>query len=78
LAIDGISIGFVILTPFIVFLCAGITHQLPSSFEERKFYYLCLLFIELFLLVAFTTTNIIVFYFSFEAVLLPIFLMLGR
>ena len=78
LAVDGVSIGFIILTPFIIFLCAGITHQLPSSFEERRLYYVCLLFIELFLLLAFTTTNIIMFYFAFEAVLLPIFLMIGR
>jgi NADH-quinone oxidoreductase subunit M len=78
LAIDGISIAFIVLTPFIIFLCAGLTHQLPISFEERKFYYLCLLFIEFFLFLAFTTTNIIVFYFAFEAVLLPIFLMIGR
>jgi len=78
MGIDGVSIGFILLTPFIIFLCAALTHQLPVSFDERRFYYICLLLIELFLLAAFATTNLITFYFAFEAVLLPIFLMIGR
>jgi len=78
LAIDGVSIAFIVLTPLITFLSAALTHHLPTTFEERKIYYACLISIELFLLLAFTTVNLIVFYFAFEAVLLPIFLMIGR
>jgi NADH:ubiquinone oxidoreductase subunit 2 (subunit N) len=78
LAIDGLSIVFVILTPFIIFICAAITHQLPTSNTERSLYYIYLLLMELFLFLAFTTTNLLIFYFAFEATLLPIFLIIGR
>lgn len=78
LAIDGLSIVFVILTPFIIFICAAITHQLPTSTTERSLYYIYLLCMEFFLFLAFTTTNLLVFYFAFEATLLPIFLIIGR
>jgi NADH-quinone oxidoreductase subunit M len=78
LAIDGLSIVFVVLTPFIIFICAAITHQLPTSNTERALYYIYLLFMESFLFLAFTTTNLLVFYFAFEATLLPIFLIIGR
>jgi NADH-quinone oxidoreductase subunit M len=78
LAIDGLSIVFVILTPFIIFICAAITHQLPTSNNERSLYYIYLLLMELFLFLAFTTTNLLIFYFAFEATLLPIFLIIGR
>lgn len=78
LAIDGLSIVFVILTPFIIFICAAITHQLPTSNTERSLYYIYLLLLEFFLFLAFTTTNLLIFYFAFEATLLPIFLIIGR
>lgn len=78
LAIDGISLVFILLTPFTIFICAAITHQLPANSAERNLYYIYLLLIEFFLILAFTTTNILVFYFAFEAVLLPIFLIIGR
>jgi NADH-quinone oxidoreductase subunit M len=78
LALDGLSLVFILLTPFTIFICAAITHQLPINTTERIWYYICLLLIELFLFLAFTTTNLLIFYFAFEAVLLPIFLIIGR
>lgn len=78
LAIDGVALVFVILTPFTIIICAVITHQLPVSTHERSLYYIYLITIELFLFLAFTTTNLLIFYFAFEAVLLPIFLIIGR
>lgn len=78
LAIDGLSVVFVVLTPFIIFICAALTHQLPTSNMERNLYYTYLLLMELFLFLAFTTTNLLIFYFAFEATLLPIFLIIGR
>jgi NADH-quinone oxidoreductase subunit M len=78
LALDGLSLVFILLTPFTIFICAAITHQLPINTTERVWYYICLLLIELFLFLAFTTTNLLIFYFAFEAVLLPIFLIIGR
>lgn len=78
LAIDGVTLVFVVLTPFTIMICAAITHQLPASAHERSLYYIYLITIELFLFLAFTTTNLLIFYFAFEAVLLPIFLIIGR
>ena len=35
LALDGLSLVFVLLTPFTIFICAAITHQLPINTTER-------------------------------------------
>ena len=45
-------------------------------YKIRKFVVCCLL-IEAFLLCAFTTLNIFVFYIAFESILLPMFLLIG-
>lgn len=71
--LDGISILFFVLSTFLIFFC------IVFSINEKniKFYSLNLFFIELLLLLVFSSLNIFLFYVFFEALLIPMFLMIG-
>nr|YP_011008341.1 NADH dehydrogenase subunit 4 [Scytothamnus australis]WBP70312.1 NADH dehydrogenase subunit 4 [Scytothamnus australis] len=75
LGVDGISLFFIILTTLIFPLCL-----LASwSFEKGslKTYLISFLSMELILILVFTTLDLLFFYISFEAVLIPMFLVVG-
>lgn len=71
--VDGISIYFIILTTFLVFLCV------LFIWDEKylKSYLLLLFLLELILLLTFSTLNLILFYIFFEFILFPMFLLIG-
>ena len=73
LGLDGISILFFVLSSFLIFFC------LLFCFNEKrfKFYSLNLLSIELLLLFVFSSLDIFLFYVFFEAILIPMFLLIG-
>nr|YP_009549857.1 NADH dehydrogenase subunit 4 [Cladosiphon okamuranus]AYW52571.1 NADH dehydrogenase subunit 4 [Cladosiphon okamuranus] len=75
LGVDGISLFFVILTTLIFPLCL-----LASwSFEKGnlKTYLISFLSMELVLVLVFTNLDLLFFYIFFEAVLIPMFLVIG-
>lgn len=71
--LDGISIFFFILTSLLIFLC------ILFIWNERllKEYTLNLLLIELLLLLVFSVLDVFLFYIFFEAILIPMFLLIG-
>ena len=75
LAVDGISIYFIILTALLIPICILI------SWNSIKFlvkeYLLCLLVIELLLVGVFTSLDLLLFYIFFEGILIPMFLLIG-
>jgi proton-translocating NADH-quinone oxidoreductase chain M len=72
-AVDGISILFIFLTTFLFFLCTiFIWHD-----KFLKFYLINLFFLELLLLLVFSTLDILLFYIFFEAILIPMFFLIG-
>ena len=74
-AVDGISIFFIILTALLTPICILISwNSIRSSIKE---FLLCLLVLEMFLIGVFTIVNIIGFYILFEAILIPMFLIIG-
>jgi len=76
--IDGISIFFVLLTTFLVPLCLLFSwNTLVTEKISPTKYFAAFLAIESFVLVVFTTLDLFVFYTFFEAVLLPMFLLIG-
>lgn len=75
LGIDGISIFFIILTAFLGPLC--ILTSWKSEFYEVKTYILYILLIELFLFLAFLSTDLISFFIFFESTLIPMFILIG-
>jgi len=71
--LDGISIYFFLLTSFLFFLC------ILFVWNEilLKEYLICLLLIELLLLLVFSVLDLLLFYVFFEAILIPMFLLIG-
>ena len=71
--VDGISIFFFVLTSFLIFLC------ILFIWNERllKEYTMNLLLIELLLLLVFSVLDLFLFYIFFEAILIPMFILIG-
>ena len=73
LGLDGLSLLFFILSSFLIFFCIFFC----SNEINLKFYVLNLLFLELFLLLVFSSLDLFFFYAFFEAILIPMFLLIG-
>jgi len=71
--IDGISIFFFFLSSLLIFLCM----LFIWNENNYKNYALTLLIIELFLLIIFSVLDLFIFYIFFEAILIPMYLMIG-
>lgn len=71
--VDGISIFFFFLSSFLIFLCVLFV------WEEKwlKEYLLILLILDLLLLLVFSVLDLFLFYIFFEAILIPMYLMIG-
>ena len=81
-SIDGISLWLILLTTFLTLICILVGWQIPASLEIKGPEYLktyCLIFLamEAILIVAFSAQDLLVFYLFFEAVLIPMFLLVG-
>ena len=75
LGIDGISLFFVLLTTLIFPLCLLASWSFEKG--EVKTYLISFLSMELVLLLVFTNLDLLFFYIFFEAVLIPMFLVIG-
>lgn len=73
LGIDGISLFFFILSSFLIFLCVLFIWK-EAKFKE---YAITLLVIDLLLLLVFSVLDVLLFYVFFEAILIPMYLMIG-
>jgi len=71
--LDGISVYFFFLSALLIFLC------ILFIWSEVKFkeYAINLLIIELFLLIIFSVLDLLLFYIFFEAILIPMYLVIG-
>ncbi|UZW38564.1 NADH-quinone oxidoreductase subunit M [Rickettsia conorii] len=75
IGVDGISIFFVVLTSFLTLICI-----IGSLFTIKKYikeYLVCFLLMESFCIGAFTSVNLLLFYLFFEAILVPMYIMIG-
>jgi len=80
--IDGISLMLVLLTSFLTPLCILVGWSLPASLQTKgphylKLYVIIFLVLQCLLLVVFCVRDLLVFYLFFEAVLIPMFLLIG-
>jgi len=73
--IDGISIWFILLTTFLIPIC--ILSSWDSIKVLQKEFYLSLLSILVMLVAVFSVLDLLGFYIFFEAVLIPMFLIIG-
>jgi len=75
LGIDGISVFFVLLTTLLIPICLLIGWD--SIVYDRKKYFLAFLVMEFFLIGVFCILDLLLFYVFFEAVLIPMYLIVG-
>ncbi len=75
LGVDGISIFFILLTTFLLPIC--ILASWHSITERVLTYITTFLLLESFLIGVFCATDLLLFYVFFEAVLIPMFLIIG-
>src|SRR5690606_34809570 len=75
LGVDGISILFVVLTAFLMPICIAASWH---SIEKRLTQYLAaFLILETMMIGVFVARDLVLFYFFFEAGLIPMFLIIG-
>jgi NADH-quinone oxidoreductase subunit M len=74
-AVDGISLFFVVLSTFLIPLC--ILTIFKINFKKAKEFCFYFLILEIFLILSFTSTDIISFFIYFESILIPMFLIIG-
>lgn len=75
LALDGISLWLLLLTAFIVPL--AILFSFETVKTRTKLYYLLLLVMQSAMLGAFCALDLILFYIFFEAILIPMYMLIG-
>jgi len=75
LGIDGISMAFVLLTAFIMPICVLVSREYIKM-GVKQFYW-CLISIELLLFAVFTVLDVLGFYVVYEAILIPMVLIIG-
>lgn len=73
--LDGVSVVLIWLTTFICLLCLFYNYNVVG-FSYAKYNFL-LIFIELILVLCFLVKNLLSFYILFEAILIPMFLLIG-
>jgi len=73
--VDGISIFFILLTTFLVPLCLLGSWEKPTI--KLREYFGAFLIMEGFILIVFSVLDLLVFYIFFEAVLIPMFMIIG-
>ena len=80
--VDGISLWLILLTTFLTLICILVGWQIPASLEIKgpeylKTYCLIFLIMEVILITAFSALDLLIFYLFFEAILIPMFLLVG-
>jgi proton-translocating NADH-quinone oxidoreductase chain M len=73
--VDGLSLLFLLLSTFLIPLC--LLASWDSIKSARKEYSLCFLVLNLLLILTFSVLDVFLFYIFFEAILIPMFLMIG-
>lgn len=74
LSLDGLSFLFVFLTNLLIFLCTLLNWS--TTYKLREFL-ICLILVQFFLLNVFCVGDLMLFYIFFEAILMPLFVMIG-
>ncbi len=75
IGVDGISIFFIVLTALLTLIC-----MVASLFTIRKYpkeFLICFLLMESFCIGAFASINLLLFYLFFEAILIPMYIIIG-
>jgi len=73
--VDGISLFFIILSTFLVCVC--VLSSWINITKHIKSYLVCFLLMDFFLIIIFSSLDLIIFYIFFESILIPMFIVIG-
>jgi NADH:ubiquinone oxidoreductase subunit 4 (subunit M) len=76
LGIDGLSLFMILLTGFLIPICVMLSWN-PSIGNKAKEYNIAFFVLESILFGVFTSLDIMLFYLLFEAVLIPMYIVIG-
>jgi len=76
LGFDALSLSYISLTAFLIFICVLISYNKIK--ENYKLFFSLLFFIEFLLFIVFSTMDLLCFYIFFESLLIPFFILIGR
>jgi proton-translocating NADH-quinone oxidoreductase chain M len=74
IGLDAISLWFIILTNFLILLCVWLASE--TVYTYSKWFYFVLFLTQFFLIQVFLILELALFYIAFEAVLIPMFLLI--
>jgi proton-translocating NADH-quinone oxidoreductase chain M len=75
LGVDGVSFFFILLTTLLFLVCTLFSWDSINIFLKQ--YLLCFLLMEIFLVIVFSTLDLLLFYVFFESILIPMFILIG-
>ena len=75
LGVDGVSLFFIILSTFLVCIC--VLSSWVNITKYIKSYLVCFLLMDFFLIIIFSSLDLIIFYIFFESILIPMFIVIG-
>jgi proton-translocating NADH-quinone oxidoreductase chain M len=75
LGVDGISLFFILLSTLLIYIC--ILNSWLNIKKHIKSYLICFLLMDFFLILIFSSLDILVFYIFFESILIPMFIIIG-
>nr|YP_010165727.1 NADH dehydrogenase subunit 4 [Imasa heleensis]QRR29740.1 NADH dehydrogenase subunit 4 [Imasa heleensis] len=73
--IDGISILFILLTTFLTPICLMVGYQSVKDYVKE--YVVAFLIMESMMILVFSVLDLVLFYISFESILIPMFIIIG-
>jgi proton-translocating NADH-quinone oxidoreductase chain M len=74
LGIDGLSIGFIIITNLLIYICINISFKENNKFNELL---IVIYILQIILNILWTILDILLYYIVFELILIPVFLLIG-
>jgi NADH-quinone oxidoreductase subunit M len=76
LGVDGVALSFILLTASIAPFCVLLSLSAEFSPKNFKKFSVLLILVEFFLILSFSALDLFLFYFAFESVVLPTFLII--
>jgi NADH-quinone oxidoreductase subunit M len=76
--VDGIALVLIVLAAILVPVCLlAAWHDVPEAGQRQKSYFALMLVLETFMIGVFAATDVFLFYVFFEAMLIPVYFLIG-
>lgn len=78
LGVDGMALAMIVMSAILVPICIlAAWHDIPEEGARENKYFAWMLLLETFIIGVFSATDVVLFYVFFEAMLIPVFFLIG-